>query len=265
MRFESFRGADLAELSLAVREALGPDAIVLSNRVIRDGRRSDYEIVAVRAVEVDRLRSRLEPSPIPSREERGGGAYRIALVGPSGSGKTTMAGRLASALGGEEGGGASVICVDPGTEGRGSVVLAAGACEVVSRAADAARAAEKLDSSALIVVDSPSYDRANREWNDLWLDAIEAIEPHEVHLVLPAYIRSDVAMDVRDRYGMAGVTHVLLTKLDDVIGDSGVLDLAFRVNLPSRWASDAQGLDAVVHPAGMRLLSSLGRILEGGR
>jgi flagellar biosynthesis protein FlhF len=263
MRPETFVGPDLSAVGAEVRTTMGEDALVLDHRVIREGRRSLFEIVAVRLADVEQFRRRLEPRAIPPREERGRG-YRIALVGPTGAGKSTVAGRLA-ALEVAEGGEVGVISVvlDGGRDGRGPVELAGIPVERVGHPAEVAPAMQRLRSCALVAVDLPALNRKHPERNLVAAEILERISPDEVHLVVPAYLRTDVAVEIRDRYGRFGVTHMLLSKLDEVPGEVGVVDLAFRLDLPSRWASDGPGLAGDAHPAAPRILASLGLPLEG--
>lgn len=265
MRFETFRGPELGAVSAAVREAMGHDALVVGNRVVREGRRMLVEIVAVAAADVEAFRQRLEPGPIAPREERGGAPYVIALVGPAGSGKTTMAGRLAQ-LPSPTRGRTGVISVRADADRPGSPAgdPHGALFERLADSSDVPRALERLAECALLVVDTPALNRRDPAANREWVEAVERIDPNEVHLVLPAHMRVDVAVELRDRYGRVGVTHVLLTKLDEVPGESGVVDLAFRVDLPSRWASDHPGRSGDLHPASTRILAALGVTLEAG-
>lgn len=263
MRFETFVGPDLSAVSADVRTVMGDDAMVLNHRVIREGRRSLFEIVAVRRAEVEEFRRRLEPGPDPAREKRQG-PYRIALVGPSGAGKSTVAGRLAAAEM-ASGGNVGLIVVAPdGRPGLSSPNLAGCPMEWVTGPADGTTALRRLRSCKLVLVEIPPLIRKEPERNLRAMEILEGIEPDEVHLVLPAYLRADVALEIRDRYGRFGTTHMLLSKLDEVPGETGVVDLAFRLDLPSRWASDSPGLSDDAHPAASRILASLGVALDAG-
>jgi len=55
-------------------------------------------------------------------------------------------------------------------------------------------------------------------------------------------------------------THMLLTKLDDVPGDTGLADLASILALPSRWLTDGIDVPADLKPAPQRILASLGLV-----
>jgi flagellar biosynthesis protein FlhF len=263
MRLETFVGPELAGVSAEVRTVMGQDALVLNHRVLREGRRSLFEVVAVRLADVQEFRRRLDPSATPPREERGE-PRRIALVGPTGAGKTTLAGRLAALLSDGEGEvGVVSVALDGGRDARGSVEMAGSRVERVARPSEVTPAMQRLRSCALVVVEVPALNRRQPEQNLLASEILEHIAPDEVHLVLPAYLRTDVAVGIRDRYGRFGITHMLLTKLDEVPGETGVIDLAFRLDLPSRWASDGPGFDGDAHPAAFRILAPLGLPAEG--
>lgn len=256
MRLKTFVGPELAAVSAEVRAVMGDDALVFDHRVLREGRRSLFEVVAVRLADVQEFRRRLEPAAAPGEER--GEPRRIALVGPTGAGKTTMAGRLAALL--ADAGEAGVVSVElaDDRDARGLVEIPGARVERVARPAEVASAMQRLRACPLVLVDAPALSRRHPERNLTVAEILEHVAPDEVHLVLPSYLRSDVAMELRDRYGRFGVTHMLLTKLDEVPGETGVIDLAFRLDLPSRWASDEAGFAADAHPAASRILAPLG-------
>jgi hypothetical protein len=54
------------------------------------------------------------------------------------------------------------------------------------------------------------------------------------------------------------VTHLLLTKLDEVPGEEGVSELAARLALPVRWVTDGQDIPGHLAPGVSRLVEALG-------
>lgn len=75
--------------------------------------------------------------------------------------------------------------------------------------------------------------------------------------MIPASARVDVALAMREAFAPCGVTHMLLTKLDEVPDEQGVVGLAEVLNLPARWVATGQEVPTDLHPASRRLLASL--------
>jgi len=277
-----FRGPDLGAVSARARAELGDDALVLSTRTVRPGL---IEIVAADANDVARFERRLTaPAPAPADAE----ARRplvIALVGPTGAGKTTSAVKLAvnrdafPSLRSGQAPHLKVGFITLDTFRAGAVAqletyasVAGVPIEVAYDARDAAGALARLADRDVIIVDTPG--RAARATNGDgadWRALLDALAPDEVHLVLPATVRHDVARHVRDTLeapekapetGAAWThgfpTHLLLTKLDEVPGESGVAELASLVDLPVRWVCDGQEIPADLAAAVPRILRALG-------
>ncbi len=260
MKVLTFRGADIRQLSRDAQQALGPEAMIVRTRVI-GGRVPGIEIVAVDAGEVETLRRRLDPGPL----ERGGANRRpqvIALVGPTGAGKTTTLAKLAvsgSALAGQR---AGVLTVDTFRAGavdqlESYAEVAGFSLEVVYARDELEGAVERLSTDCeVILVDTPGRSPRRPEQNEIWMGIVGALAPDEVHLVLPATLRLEVALAAQHAY--AGVTHLLPTKLDEVEEDAGLADLAVDLRMPARWVTDGQAIPGDLHPALPRILGALG-------
>lgn len=264
MLSETFRGRDLPRALAQVRAALGEDAVLLRTRTVRADGASHVEVVATTEAALDAFRARLER--VPLRLLSGGDGRRrarvIALVGPTGAGKTTTLAKLAlrpEACGGERVG---VITLDTFRVGALEQLstyteILGLPLEVVYTEAEVAPALERLRACDVILVDtpgrSPKLSDEGREWRTL----LQRIGPDEVHLVLPAGSRTDVALATRDAYVACGTTHLLLTKLDEVPGEDGVAELADALNLPARWVATGQDVAADLEPAAERLIASL--------
>jgi flagellar biosynthesis protein FlhF len=183
------------------------------------------------------------------------------MVGPTGAGKTTTAAKLA-------------IHPDAfGLQRVGFVALdtyRAGALEQLQSYADAAEiplevvydarevdgALKRLSACEVIIVDTPG--RGPRNDGTAWRMILKALRPDETHLVVPATMRSELLTRVRNEYGATSVTHALLTKLDEVPGDTAVAEIAAQLSLPSRWCTDGQEVPTDLVTAGPRVLGTLG-------
>ena len=83
------------------------------------------------------------------------------------------------------------------------------------------------------------------------------MSPDEVHLVVPATIRTDIAVALRDAYAACAPTHMLISKADEAPEDGGLAALAAALGLPSRWMTDGQAIPDDLHSA-RRIIMTLG-------
>jgi flagellar biosynthesis protein FlhF len=201
----------------------------------------------------------------------------VALVGPTGAGKTTSAVKLSlndAAFGDRRVG---LITLD--TYRAGAVAqletyaeVARLPMEVVYDAADVPGAIARLSRCDVVVVDTPGRGPRTGDDDAPWRALLAALAPDEVHLVIPATMRPDLAEGLRDRLdallaetahegAIGAVTHALLTKLDEVPDEDGVPDLAARLGLPVRWVGDGQEIPADLAPGAARLIAALGRFV----
>jgi flagellar biosynthesis protein FlhF len=238
-----FRGPNLPRLLTEVRNALGDDAIILATRApaLTDG--VNYEI--------DATTGEFTPA-VPSRGER---PTVIALVGPPGGGKTTTAVKLAlhpDAFGARRVG---LLTLDTY---RAAAVeqleafagIAELPLEVAFDAADAARALDRLSDCDVILVDTPG--RGVRGITQLdWHASLTAVHAEEVHLVLPATVRGEVALATREAHRRCGITHTLLTMLDEVPARASVAELCALLAMPVRWTTAGPTVPDDLSPVGL--------------
>ena len=265
---ERFRGADLSGVSERARRTLGDDVMILHTRVVRDGGVPMVEVLAAPASMVDRMRARLEPRPFrPGMRSADGAPYRIALVGPTGAGKTTTAAKLAVRRGMFGAARPGLITIDTyrvgGMEQLSTYAeLASVPFEVVYDASDVPAAMKRLASCDVIIIDTPGRSPASAELTERWRALLDTIAPDETHLVLPASLRPDLALEVGRAYRSTrahrGATHLLLSKLDEVPRETGIADLAASLDMPARWITDGQDVPADLKPGAARILRSYG-------
>lgn len=281
---ERFRGADLAMVYERAKRALGEDVMLLHTRWIRDGGVPLVEVIAARTQEVDRIRRRLEPGKmvLPARQSVATRSqprltpYVVALVGPTGSGKTTTAAKLATRPGTFGAAKAGLITLDTfrtaGVEQLALYAELAGVpLEVCYDLNDVKGAMQRLASCDVIIIDTPGRSPAAAELDATWRSMLAALRPDEVHLVLPATMRGDLAVLAAERYRISGVgislgspelattaSHLVLSKLDEVPGEHGVADLALTLDLPLRWVTDGQLVPDDLRAGVPRIMRSLG-------
>lgn len=265
---ERFRGADLTQVADRARRTMGDDVMILHTRTVRDGGVPMVEVLAATSDAIDRVRARLEPDPLPTPLRAADGSpYRIALVGPTGAGKTTTAAKLAVRRGMFGAARPGLLTLDTYRVG-GMEQLATYAeladipFEVVYDAREIAGALQRLSSCDIIIIDTPGRSPASAELTERWRSLLDALEPDEVHLVMPASLRPDLAIDIARGYRSTrahrGATHLLLTKVDEVPRESGVADLALSVELPARWVTDGQAVPADLKPGVARIMRAYG-------
>ena len=266
---ERFRGADLPHVADRARRALGEDVMILHTRTVREGGVPMVEVLAATSDTIDRVRGRLEAQPFPRKMRAADGTpYRIALVGPTGAGKTTTAAKLAVRRGLFGAARTGLLTIDTYRVG-GMEQLATYAelanvpFEVVYDAREIDAAMKRLSSSCdVVIIDTPGRSPASAELSERWRSLLDALAPDEVHLVLPASLRADLAVDVARAYAPSrahrGATHVLLSKIDEVPRESGVADLALSLGLPTRWVTDGQDVPADLKPGVARIVRAYG-------
>ena len=266
MRLETFRARDLTSVARSAEAFFGDDAIVLQTRTVKDGADSMVEVVAASATDVDAFRETLTPThlPLPSTR-KGRRPYIVALVGPTGAGKTTTIAKLASNVHAFGTWNVGMITLDTfrvaGLEQIATYAEIAGCpLEVAYDANDAERAIAQLNALDVILVDTPGRSPKSGAREEEWWPILRAMRPDEIHLVIPAGLRPDVANTAWNAHAAMTPTHLLLSKLDDVPGDTGVADLAALLALPARWLTDGLDVPADLKPAPQRILASLGLV-----
>ena len=266
---ERFRGADLARVADRARRTLGDDVMILHTRTVRDGGVAMVEVLAAPSTTIDRVRARLAPTPFPTNMRKADGRpYCIALVGPTGAGKTTTAAKLAVRRGMFGAARPGLLTIDTYRVG-GMEQLATYAdladvpFEVVYDVREVDAAMKRLSGTCdVIIIDTPGRSPASAELTERWRSLLDALDPDEVHLVIPASLRADLAVDIGRAYRATrthcGATHLILSKVDEVPRESGISDLALSLEMPTRWVTDGQDVPSDLKPGMPRLLRAWG-------
>lgn len=266
MQPKRFKGRSMHEAMAKVRKVMGEDAMVLSTRTGKTKDGPWVEIQVASATEVDEYRRRMA-GPKTSREgvRRTGrvGPRIMALVGPAGAGKTLTAVKMALSHHGFGQQSVGFITLDTFKVGAVNELqtyaeIAGIPVEVVYNRKEVSGALQRLRSCDAIIVDTPGRIPGAMGVAAPWEGLLREIDPDEIHLVLPAGLRTDVARYLKASFRNLGVTHVLPSKLDQVLGDAGLAELVEQVSLPTRWVADGQEIPGNLRPAGTRILSSLG-------
>ena len=269
MKPHLFTGPDLEGVVQAAAAALGKDVAIVRSRTIGSKGNRRAEVIAVRGDEVERFRADIDPGPLPgsesSREVRpGSGPLKMALVGPTGAGKTTTAAKLALSPQAFSDRRVGLLTVDTFRVGAVEQIqmyadVAGLPLEVVYEAREVPGALSRLRKCEVVIIDTPGRGPRASEAEFEWRSMLSAIAPDEVHLVLPATVRFDVADFVRDVYAPVGVTHALFTKLDELPVEAAIVGLAARLGLRSRWITNGQSVPTDLTIALPRMLHAFGQ------
>jgi len=253
--------ATIEELEeLLIRADLGVDVAARIAAAIGEGRYdkqvSDAEVKGILAAEVEKV---LAPVAKPLAIDADAKPFVILVVGVNGSGKTTTIGKLAARYRGE---------------GR-SVMLAAGdtfrvaaidqlkiwgsraGAQVVAReqGGDAASLAfEALTAAKTQAVDLLIVDTAGRLQNKSELMAelekivrvlrkVDASAPHAVLLVLDATVGQNALSQAAEFTRIAGVTGLVMTKLDGTARGGILVALAAKHRLPVHFIGVGEGVE----------------------
>jgi flagellar biosynthesis protein FlhF len=135
--------------------------------------------------------------------------------------------------------------------------------EVIYEAREVDAAMQRLAADCeVVIIDTPGRSPASAELTERWRTLLDTIAPDEVHLVIPASLRADLAVDIGRAYAPTrthcGASHLLLSKLDEVPRETGITDLALSLEMPARWITDGQDVPADIRPGVPRLLRAWG-------
>ena len=262
MQLEVFRGRDMRSLMAWVERSLGDEALIVRTNVLPRPDGDVYEVLVAPPAELAAYREKVAGPHLAERMTgpRDGGPLVIAVVGPPGAGKTTAAMKLALHPYGIGETKIGLLTLDTHRVGAVDEMqtyseVAGLPLEVVYHPREVAGALERLGHVDAIVVDTPGRDPEGSAWGQ----ALRALQPDEVHLVVPATVRRPIARSYRADFRATEPTHALFTKLDQLPGDVGLSDLAEAVDMPVRWVSDGYEVPGVLASGSGRIVRSLGK------
>jgi flagellar biosynthesis GTPase FlhF len=264
MQLETFRGRELHKVVKEVRRTLGEDAMIVSTRTVRRPDGDELEVVAARPEVLERFRQKLDggrAAALRAQARKRIGPYTVALVGPAGAGKTSTALKVALHPRGVGGRRVGLITTDTYRVGALEEIqtyaeIADLPLEVVYQPTEVPAALQRLRTCEVIVVDTPG--RGFGAGAAAWTDILEALDPDETHLVVPAAFRTDVAESLVSQVPGVRPTHVLFSKLDETPGPQALVELAETLELPARWVSSSPEIPGGLGVASTRILAALG-------
>ncbi len=257
MPLETFHGADPRDILSRARAALGDDAVIVELRRARHG----FELVAMDAGGASAAPARPGRPPAPAAilpspghaDLALAGPARIALVGPSGAGKTTTVAKLL-ALSRRTGVRAGVLGLDTYRAGAEAQLRALARLEraplaVAHDDADLAKALRALRRCGTLFVDTPGRGPGRAADDRECWNLVEALRPGEIHLVVPAGLHPARARRLLRDYRARGITHLLVTKLDEHPEETVWFELAAEAQVAQRWVAHGQDLAGGLGPA----------------
>jgi flagellar biosynthesis protein FlhF len=238
---ETFRGPELRSVLEAVRRAYGDDAVILSTHSAGGA----CEVIAMRAQP-----AASQPIAAATRADR---PYLIALVGPAGAGKSTAAARLAHQLRND---GSRVALLTLDTFRIGALEQMQLFAELLDLPLDVLYDAGGLDAVRsrmrafdTVIIDTPG--RRSGRGDAAWSPLLAALSPDEVHLVLHAGMRPDVAAGMWRAWATLAPGYLLPTHIDELSSSADLATLLTALRQPARWLGTGPELGAPLTPAHM--------------
>ena len=253
--------ATLEELEeLLIRADLGIDVSARIATAIGEGRYdkqvSDVEVKAILAAEVERV---LAPVAKPMTIDASAKPFVILVVGVNGSGKTTTIGKLAARFRDE---GRRVMLAAGDTfraaaigqlkiwgERTGAKVIASEQGADAASLAFEALTAARSDAADVLIVDTAgrlqnkSELMAELEKIVRVMKKVDASAPHAVLLVLDATVGQNALSQASEFTRIAGVTGLVMTKLDGTARGGILVALAAKHKLPVHFIGVGEGVD----------------------
>ena len=254
-------GDTLEELEeVLIRADLGVDVAARIAAAVGQGRYdktvSGDEVKAILAAEVGKI---LAPVQQPLAIDGTHKPFVILVVGVNGSGKTTTIGKLAAKLAGEN----HKVMLAAGDTFRAAAIeqlkIWGGriGAKVIAReqGSDAASLAyEALEAARADGADVLLVDTAGRLQNKTGLMSeldkivrvmkkVDASAPHAVVLVLDATVGQNALSQVGEFQKVAGVTGLVMTKLDGTARGGILVAIAAKYNLPVHYIGLGEGVD----------------------
>jgi len=253
--------ATLEELEeLLIRADLGVDTAARIASAIGEGRYdkqvSEAEVKAILAAEVEKV---LSPVAKPLMIDASAKPFVILVVGVNGSGKTTTIGKLAARFRAE---GRTVMLAAGdtfraaaieqlkiwGSRTGATVIAREQGSDAASLAFEALTAAKQQGADVLIVDTAGRLQNKTELMSELEklvrvMRKVEPAAPHAVLLVLDATVGQNALSQVEVFHRIAGVTGLVMTKLDGTARGGILVSIAEKFKLPIHFIGVGEGVD----------------------
>lgn len=252
---------------------------LVQNDVAEDIARRLLEDAAARAVQgrippADAIRAALRAcvarlvSAGSSAAPTHAGPRRIALVGPSGSGKSTTLAKLGALFHLKHRQRVAFLSLDMHrVDAHEQLRKYAEALEIPLHTAQTLAEVKHVVKTAaafdLLLIDTPGVGLREQARFARVATLVRAAAPDEVHLVLPASLAPPVQDRIAHSFEPLGVSKLVLTRLDDVVGVGVILSVAEHLHLPvAYWTAGQSVPHDLQEVSGGNLADALCRAIE---
>jgi flagellar biosynthesis protein FlhF len=224
--------------------------------------------VAGRDTTADRIREKMRVAiarMIPTTggiELSAGSPRRVALVGPPGGGKTTTLVKLAAEFKLRRRKEVAILTLDmqrmaASAQLRRYAELIGVPLYRVQTVADARELSARLQPADLLLIDTPGVGLRDRGRFARLAALLRSSRPQEVHLVMPVSLAQSAQQRAAQLFAPLGVSRVVLTRLDEIVGLGVILTAAQRLKWGLSYTTDGQNVPKNIHEACGRRMAEL--------
>jgi flagellar biosynthesis protein FlhF len=186
----------------------------------------------------------------------------VALAGPPGSGKTSALVKLAVQYGVSAHKPVQVLTTDTyriaaAEELRCYAAILGIGFQVLETPAALAQALQERRHKDLVLIDTPGLSRDEMEMLEDWANVLAGHPGIDMHLVLPASMRTADLKRVASQYGIFRPSKLLFTRLDETETLGPILSLSIRMEKPISFFSFGQRIPEDLEPASQDTLLDL--------
>jgi flagellar biosynthesis protein FlhF len=178
-------------------------------------------------------------------QQSDGRPLTLALVGPTGVGKTTTLAKLAAAYRLRQGRKVGLVTADTYRiaavdQLRTYAGIIGVPLKIVLTPAEIVSACQSLADCDVILIDSAGRSPHDASRLDELRTFVEAVSPHETHLVLSATAGASVLCRSAERFAALSPSRVIFTKLDEAVTLGPLLGVARRIGLRLSYFTTGQ-------------------------
>ncbi|XAL99048.1 flagellar biosynthesis protein FlhF [Phycisphaeraceae bacterium D3-23] len=188
----------------------------------------------------------------------------IALVGPTGVGKTTTIAKLAATFKLKQGKQVGLVTMDTFRIAAveqlrtyaGIIGLPLKVANNKAELRDAIKSFEAKGMDAILIDTAGRSQRAGDKLDEL-AEILEAVRPHESHLVLSSTANQKVLLETVERFSCIAVDRLIFTKLDEAVSCGVLLNVARRVGKRVSYTTNGQEVPHQIEAGSSDRLASL--------